>query len=409
MRGCILVVDDQESSRQLLAGELEGAGYAVIEAEDGLEGWARFCSSEPDLVITDLAMPRCDGHDLLCRIRGRSNVPVIMISANASLEQAVRALKAGASDFVSSERTDLTDLIGRAGRVVEERHVDPADGELEQRLAGASGSIARVRARITGLAPLAGPVLVLGEPGTGRRTVVRALHELGSTAQGTLVRVDCASWETARGLPRAAAVHLDGIEQLGVGAQAFWADVVDGRGRSGAQALPRVLATTGVCLAALEEAGFHAGLLGGLARFPIQLAPLRERPEDIGPIADTLVRRLAAAMGRTATLPAGSRALLLSRRWPGNLKQLERLLERSIAFTSCGAIEPALLLELMEEMDDELGAMRRRRVHGERDALVDALRETGGNVTHAARRLGRSRGAVYRLMEKHGISRSPSP
>jgi DNA-binding NtrC family response regulator len=207
MRGCILVVDDQESTRQLLAGELEGAGYAVVEAEDGVEGWARFCSSEPDLVITDLSMPRCDGHDLLCRIRGHSSVPVIMISANASLEQAVRALKAGASDFVSTERSNLTDLIGRAGRVVEERHVDASDGELERRLAGSSDAIVRVRARIDGLAPLPHPVLVLGEAGTGRHTVVRALHELGVSSDGPLVRLDCATWESVRGLPRASAVQ----------------------------------------------------------------------------------------------------------------------------------------------------------------------------------------------------------
>lgn len=406
MRGCILVVDDQESSRQLLAGELEGAGYAVIEAEDGVEGWARFCSSEPDLVITDLAMPRCDGHDLLCRIRDRSDVPVIMISANASLEQAVRALQAGASDFVSSERTDLTDLIGRAGKVVDGRHVGREQGELEQRLVGSSDAIARARARIDGLAPLDHPVLVVGESGTGRHTVVRALHELGSSSGGALVRVDCGSWDSVRGLPRATAVHLDGVDRLNIGAQAFWGDIALGRGHVAAQAVPRILASTSSCLEALGESGFHPGLLAALARFPIELAPLRERLEDIAQIADTLVRRIAASMGRTARLSAASRELLVARRWPGNIKQLERLLERAIAFCPSGALEPPLLTELLDEFEDELGSMRRRRVQGEREALLDALRASGGNVTRASGILGRSRGAVYRLMEKHAVSRA---
>jgi DNA-binding NtrC family response regulator len=407
MRGCILVVDDQESSRQLLAGELEGAGYAVVEAEDGVEGWARFCSNQPDLVITDLSMPRCDGHDLLCRIRDRSSVPVIMMSANASLEQAVRALKAGASDFVSSERTDLTDLIGRAGKVFDERPAEREEGELEQRLAGSSDSIVRVRARISGLAPLAHPVLVLGEAGTGRHTVVRALHELGSTAEGALVRVDCSSWDSARGLPRASAVHLDEVDRLNVGAQAFWADVALGRGRVASQAVPRILASTSSCLDALGDAGFHPGLLAVLTRFPIELAPLRDRPDDIVQVADVLVRRLAGSMGRTARLSVSSRALLVGRRWPGNLKQLERLLERAIAFCPSGALEPSLLVELLDEFEDELGSLRRRRIQGEREALLDALRASGGNVTRASEILGRSRGAVYRLMEKHAVSRSP--
>ncbi|HKX45634.1 MAG TPA: response regulator, partial [Planctomycetota bacterium] len=81
MRGCILVVDDQSGPRHVLAGELAQAGYAVVEAGDGNEAWSRFCEAEPDLVITDLVMPRCDGHALLRRIRGRSSVPVIVVSA----------------------------------------------------------------------------------------------------------------------------------------------------------------------------------------------------------------------------------------------------------------------------------------------------------------------------------------
>jgi len=149
---------------------------------------------------------------------------------------------------------------------------------------------------------------------------------------------------------------------------------------------------------------FHPGLLAALRRFPIEIPPLRDRPEDLGPIATAIVGRLAKSMGRRVSLSAEALSLIGHRRWCGNVDQLERLLERAVAFTTDGPVDVRLLVELIGEVENGLGAIRRLRVQRERETLVATLRRTGGNVSRTAVLLGRSRGAVYRLMAKHGVS-----
>jgi DNA-binding NtrC family response regulator len=152
-----------------------------------------------------------------------------------------------------------------------------------------------------------------------------------------------------------------------------------------------------------------ARLVEALSRFPIELPPLRERAEDVGPIAESIVRRLSRVMSRPVALTPEAVALLAGRRWRGNVRQLERLLERAVAFTTSGEIDASALVELVDEVENGLGSIRRQRAHQEREALVATLRRTGGNVSRTATLLGRSRGAVYRLMAKHGLTAGGSP
>lgn len=278
--------------------------------------------------------------------------------------------------------------------------------ELSRRLPGSSRAIERVRMRIAGLAPLHHPVVVRGEAGSGRTAVVTALHEIGLTAGGSLARIDCSTWEPSRGLGRAEAVYLDGVERLSVAARAFWADVLNGSARLASPRVPRVLASACAMFGVPDGSGGKCALSEELLRFPIDLPPLRDRREDIGPTADAIVERRAVSVDRRATLSSEARSLLCDCAWRGGVGQLERLLERAVAFTTGPTIEVELVGELIAELEEGLDKIRRYHVQQEREDLIQALRRTGGNVSQAAVVLSRSRGAVYRLMQRHGVTRS---
>jgi len=403
MRGIVLIVDDHGPPRRALARELEDADFAVVEAADGVEGWECFLRHAPDVVITDLMMPRSSGQDLLERIRLRSDVPVILFSAYGSVETAVAALKAGADDFVSSSGIDIDDLVERVKRAVEERRRPTVSAPIEQRLVGRSSAMTRVRERVASLAPLSTPVLIAGEPGTGRDAVARALHELGSSASGEMLRLDCASFSSESPRRECAAVYLDGVEALSLQAQAYWAkwlQAAQGRRLRGG---PRLLASTTDRQLAGGGGSFHPVLREQLHRLVIELPPLRDRPEDIPDLADALVESLATTVGRSVRLSPSALELAAACSWPGNARQLEQLLERAIAFTRGPFIRRELLGQVLAEAEESLARIRERRGWQEREELLEAIEQTGGNVSQAAEILGKSRTSIYHLLSKHGI------
>jgi DNA-binding NtrC family response regulator len=408
MKGTVLVVDDHARPRRALAAELEEAGFDVVQASDGAEGWQRFCDCNPDVVITDLMMPNVDGQDLLSKIRMKSDAPVFMFSAEGTMKAAVAALKAGADDFVSSVDVDVEDLVQLVIAAMEGRRGAPSQPDLDQRIVGESAVMRRVRSRMIGLAPLGTPVLAIGEVGTGGDAVVHALHEIGSSGEGRLITIDCETYEPRRGVPKCGAVYLDGVERLSIPAQGFWADrLVEYESRRFREA-PRVFASSHPLFRLPSQIPFHGYLRGLLMRFPLALPPLRERPEDVPAIADRLVVRLADSIGRQTSLSPSARSYLRGRVWQGNINQLEQLLERAVAFCSNRSIRRELLVELVDDFEESLQTIRKRHGMRERDDLLDALQQTGGNISRTAEKMGRSRGAIYRLIEKHGIQLTSS-
>jgi len=403
MRGTVLIVDDLPLARRALARELEAAGFDVVEACDGEEGWETFSRARPDAVVTDLVMPGSDGQALLERIRAESDaVPIILFSAKGGVDHAVSALKAGADDFIASAGTGIEDLVERLVTAIAERKDEPQRPEapeLETRLVGASEVMSEVRRQLASLAPLRAPVLVIGEPGTGRDTTVQALHELGSTAGGELVRVDGRSLGDADPLPTGDALYLDHVDALPVEAQRRVEPLLSGESES---PRPRVFASTADprLRAVIDE------LRGRLLRISIELPSLRARPQDIPDLADALAERTGNRLGRRVALTRAARTLLVSQPWPGNVVQLGQAIERAIVFAPGGEVRRETIERVLAESSESLDRLRERRETRERLELLDALRETDGNVTHTAERLGKSRAAIYRMIEKFGISLS---
>jgi DNA-binding NtrC family response regulator len=404
MRGRVLVVDDQLRARRVLVNELEDAGFEVSEARDGVDGWKAFQHRGPDVVITDMVMPRSDGLELLSRIRACSETPVIVFTAHGTAQTATSAFKLGAEDFVCSpdvEIDELVALIATAAGETSTRLHPPGFGE---RLVGDSRTLERLRERLAALAPLRTPVLVLGEPGSGRSTVARALHDLGSSASGSLEVLTPHRPRLERGAPEPAAVHLDGIERFDAESRSHWAQRLERAERDGFRSGPRILASAA---GSLLDLGVDGDLARGpgrtLLRFAIELPALRDVPEDIPAIAETLMERTGSAVGRSIRLSPAALAFLCEQRWPGNAAQLERVLERSISFSRGRQVRREVVADVLADLEESLAGIRAREQVRERSQLLRILQETGGNVTRAADELGRSRAAIYRLIEKHGI------
>jgi len=401
----ILVVDDQPLARRVLATELEDAGFDVVVAGDGREAWERFCTDAPDVVITDMVMPRSDGMDLLSRIRAQSEVPVILFSAHGSIETAVAALKGGADDFVSSSDFDVDRLVQMVRDALSPDPSAAAARGFDQRLVGDSASMATARRRLEGLAPLRAPVLLVGEPGTGCSAAALALHELGFSAGGAFRRIEAADFEAAAPVSSLAAVHVDRVDQLPAGGQAFWLEHLQAAAARGFEAFPRVIASTSERLSLMVQCGdFDSALCELLTRFEVRMPPLRERLEDVPQLAEALLERAAGRLGRRRTrISSASLAYLAELSWPGNVAELEKVLERSLAYSRGREISRRAIEDVVADLSESLASLRASRERRQREALVDALHRTGGNITQAADQLGKSRSAVYRLISKHGV------
>ena len=270
-----------------------------------------------------------------------------------------------------------------------------------EHLIGSSATLRRLRSQLRGLGGLPFPVLVTGEPGSGRRHAARALHAASPLAAAPLLELDARDPLPREGLPARGTVILVGVERLPSEAQSYWARIARGRGLG-----PRLLATAPASFALRSVADdFEPALLAALLRFSVHVPALRHRRTDIPELAHHFSVETARELGRPPQrLSESAVSALGEAHYPGNVAELRRVIERTLAFSSGGEVSGDDVSAVLAELRPSVDALRERHRVEERETLLGALAEHGGNIARAAQALGRSRAALYRLAEKHGIA-----
>lgn len=445
-RPLLLLVDDDQQIRQLLSDIGTREGFEVLEAADGAAALQMLHRRHMDLVLLDLHMPRVNGLEVLRAVRaGGTSSQIALMSGAASVEDAVEAIKLGATEYFSKplDLPRVRALMGAMRQQFQDRtSVLDSDAALAARLEvcgmiGRSPAMRELFSVISRLAPHARTVLVTGETGTGKELVAQALHTLGPRSAKRLITVNCSAvvetlfeselfghvrgaftgatadkagvFEAANG----GTVFLDEAGELPAGAQAKLLRTLENgeSQRVGSVELKkvdvRVIAATNRRLDVEMAAGrFRSDLYYRLNVVEITVPPLRERSEDIPYLTAAFVRRFSQAFDKAITgLTEAAEERLVQWPWPGNVRELRNVIERA-----CLLCEGHLLTEgdLARSLSERPAAVPVAVPDDEpagpppdADAVAAALDGTGGNKSLAARRLGISRRALYRLIDKY--------
>ncbi|NDY42506.1 sigma-54-dependent Fis family transcriptional regulator [Dissulfurirhabdus thermomarina] len=442
----ILVVDDERPLATLLSRILQDAGYQVETAHSGREALERVGAFSPNLVLTDLKMPDISGLELLRQVRSeRPEVDFILLTAYATVETAVQAMKDGALDYLVKPLKEPEELRLAVRRALERQALVAASDVLRGKLAEGLpppeilfAGMPEVEREIREVAGTEATVLLLGESGTGKSLVARAIHHL-SGKDGPFVEINCAAIpetlieselfghergaftgavKTRRGkfeLAQGGTLFLDEIGELPLPAQGKLLRVVQDRafervgGTSTLITDARLVAATNQDLArATTERRFREDLYYRLNVFPVTLPPLRARRDALPRIAAHLVETIAARVGKKVRPPEGADyERLADYPWPGNIRELYNYLERAIILSR----EGRLMLSPpggapppgSAPSGPETGPVKTLQER-EREAIEEALRQTGGHRRKAAELLGISLRTLQYKLKAYGLS-----
>jgi len=452
----VLIAEDEPNALMGLAELISGWGYRTETARDGIEAWEKVLAFDPAIVVTDLKMPRLDGIGLLTRLSEadsgiNSNMAVVVLTAQGSIQLAVEAMKLGAYDFLQKpvDATRLRTILGNATRQ-RSTEIELEVARRRLRESGVLGSLvgsSKVMREIFGLIEQVAPsnvhVLITGESGTGKELVARTLHELSPRKAKPFVAVNCAAIpETlieseifghekgaftgaiARKMGRLelaneGTLFLDEVGEMPLDLQPKLLRALQEREierLGGTRPIPvnvRLIAATNRDLAQMvAEKQFRSDLFYRLKVFPIFSPPLRERLSDIPVLVRHFVDTHSRRMGKVIeTIPEETMKALIRWPWPGNIRELENFLERAVILTR-GPVLYVPLAELETEVQDafEIDASESPTLHqAEREHILRVLRDSNGQIggsDGAAARLGLKRTTLNSKIKKLGIERS---
>ncbi len=458
----ILLIDDDAAMLPLVRFVLEGEGVEVVSALSGAEGLELAREMTPTAIVLDLLLPDMTGGDVLKRLRVDGIVaPVVILTGQGGVEEAVESMKLGACDFVQKpfDRARLLASVNNALRQGQlEARVESLSRELRKTAGFVSiiGNSAAIR-RTVGLLERAAEsdvtVLLEGESGTGKEVAARAIHSESRRRSAPFIAVNCGAipeglieselfghekgaftgavgsrpgrFEEADG----GTIFLDEIGDLRQDLQVKMLRVLQerqvqrvGSGKSITIDVRIIAATNRDLRAEAAARRFREDLYYRLAVFPVRLPPLREREGDVLLLADSFIRRFADRHGRKVRgLTVDARRLLERHTWPGNVRELENVLERAVILEDSGAISLESLpdeftrvgskgatLDGDEGVQIPAGAPVVPFDEIEKRVLLHALEKTDWNIREAAERLAIGRATIYRMMKRHQISRTPN-
>ncbi len=467
----ILIADDEANLRKLLAAQLQQEGYEVHTVPDGREALAALKEHHFDALITDLRMPHIDGLALLRQCQeSHPELPVVLITAYGTVETAVEAMRYGAFDFIAKpfDRTEIQNVVAKALRT---RDLQRKDVELEPeergkyRIIGESERMLGIYSILEKVADTPATVLITGESGTGKELIARALHENSSRKDKPFIRVNCGAiprdlmeaelFGYERGaftgavtskpgrfeLAHEGTLFLDEISEIPVEMQvkllrAIQEGDIDRVGgiRPIAVNVRLVAATNRELKHEIAGGRFREDLYYRLNVVPVHLPPLRERNTDIPLLAEHFLVKQAARLKRgTMKLAPDALEAMTTYGWPGNIRELENVVERTVLLTDgdtirardlpaevqralAGGAAIASPAEVLEGADSESGEsgdaagdgglkeqVREATARLEKELIVKALAQTGHNVTQAARLLKISRKSLQIKMKELGL------
>lgn len=449
----ILVVDDEPSIRKVLQAHLSREGYEVTVAQDGADAIRQLEEQDFQLVISDLKMPKVGGLELLAYLRTHQPaVPMIIVTAHATIDAAVDALKLGAQDFISKpfDLAELRSSVEKALRTERARRrsslTDPGWSQSPQKnheLIGCTPAMQRVYQLLDKVADSPTTVLITGESGTGKELAARALHTRSSRRDRPFIAINCGAipenlfeselFGYEKGAFTGAATAKPGRFELADGGTLFLDEVgelpkemqvkllralqermVERVGGLRPIAVDvRVVAATNVDLAAAVAAGrFREDLYYRLNVIAIRLPPLRERKEDIPLLIQHFMGRYNQRLGKQVTEVSKNTLERLGQwSWPGNIRELENVVERGILLAEGNALEVDLPEDLPEEdTPDPLSGdidlkdwIQKETARMERRKIQQVLELESGNVTRAARRLRISRKGLQLKMKEYNL------
>ncbi len=456
----ILVVDDEQNLRKVLAAMLKRDGYDVAVAEDGVQALAEIKKNGADVLITDQVMPQMGGLELLRGVLSETpELPVIMITAHGTVDSAVEAIKLGAFDYITKpfEHEELKAVIAKAVKTHElaKAGIPAGDEKARQALVGASPAMQDVFKILEKVADTPSTVLITGESGTGKELVAAALHSGSSRRNKPFIRINCAAipkdlmeselFGYERGaftgavtskpgrfeLADTGTLFLDEIAEIPVEMQVKLLRALQESefervgGIKTIHVDVRLVAATNRDLKReISEGRFREDLFYRLNVVPVALPPLRERVDDIPMLVEHFIEKYNKRLNKKVQgLEPDALEILQEYFWPGNIRELENMMERMILFADGSIILAKDLPEPLKETDTikapffttasaqdaSMKDIVKQAAAGlERDLIGKALEETNGNVTQAAKKLKISRKSLQTKMKEFGL-RDPEP
>ncbi len=445
----ILVVDDEEAMRVSLAGWLNKEGYRTLTAASGPEALHHLAKESCDLILVDMKMPGMDGLELLHHLREEyPEVLSLVITAYGSIENAVEAMKQGASDYLLKP-FDPEHLLFMVDKILRHKAVLEENALLRERLAereevvfgdllAGSPSMLKIFKRIEEVGPTATPLLICGETGTGKELVARAIHAKSRRAFGPFVTINCGSLtetlleselfghergaftgavKTRRGrleMADGGTLFLDEIGDIPLKMQVDLLRVLEEKffqRVGGSEAVKSdfrlICATHRDLIQLIREERFRQDFYFRINVITLSIPPLRERPQDIPVLTDHFVKLFARELGkRVEGLAPEALRMLMSYSWPGNVRELRNVLERAVVLAHSPRVGVRELSFLQGGREDISGGLTLKEF--EKAHIRKTLETLDWNISGAAKMLGIDRTTLSRKMKRHGLLR-PSP
>jgi DNA-binding NtrC family response regulator len=442
-RGLIYVVDDDVSVRKGLDNLLRSAGFTVQTFSSAQEFLASARADVPSCLLLDVQLPGLSGLDLQQELaRGGVQIPIIFITGHGDIPMSVRAMKAGALEFLTKpvNDEDLLDAIQQAiGRDHRRRGQKMGQGQSSfEEIIGTSPVLRAVLQHVEVVAPTESTVLILGETGTGKELIARAIHNVSSRSNRPFVKLNCAAIPSGlleselfgheKGAFTGAVAQRIGRFELANGGTLFLDEVGDipldlqpkllrvlqeqeferlGSTRTQRVDVRMVAATNRNLKQMVGDKQFRQDLYFRLNVFPIRIPPLRERGEDIRLLVRHYMVKYAQRMNkRIETIPEEALAALCRYSWPGNIRELQNFIERAVIMTPGSVLQIQInQLQASSQIASTVGGTLE---DVERQRILEALQETGsviGGRQGAAARLGLKRTTLLSKMQRLGISR----